>query len=184
MTSHIDADLKTLALSDRAAAFDALVRQTRPRLVRHARSIVHDPDLASDIVQDVLIKAMREPRLFDADFRPAAWLYRVTTNLCLNTVRDNRRRGDILAGMVQKPEAEANQIEVVLQAERARRIDTVLRDLSAPHRAILQERFNNDLSYAEIAAVLNLKLGTVMSRLSRARTALQELIDKSITAEL
>ncbi len=75
-----DADLKTLAISDRAAAFDALVRQTRPRLVRHARSIVHDPDLASDIVQDVLIKAMREPRLFDADFRPAAWLYRVTTN--------------------------------------------------------------------------------------------------------
>ena len=184
MNQDADHDLKVLARADRLAAFDALVRRHQARLLRQARSIVHDPDLANDMVQDVLIKAMREPRLFDDDFRPGAWLYRVTTNLCLNTVRDSRRRGDILAEFPVATSTAPDQSEAVLAQERSRHLEGLLDRLSAPHRSILVERFQNDLSYAEIAHVLDLKLGTVMSRLSRARAALLDLIDASLHADL
>lgn len=179
-----DLDLKQLARDDRPAALNALCARHHARLVRHARGIVRDDALAADVVQEVLIKAMREPRLFDTDFRTAAWLYRVTTNLCLNTVRNHKRRGDILASMPTRAVAEADQVEAVLDDERARRVEGLLSRLSEAHQAVLRERFYNDLSYAEIAAALDLKLGTVMSRLSRARSALLDVLDGAVTTDL
>jgi RNA polymerase sigma-70 factor (ECF subfamily) len=179
-----DEDIKRLARKDRAAALAAVVERHRPRLLRHAGGIVRDPDLAADIVQEVFIKSMREERLFDADFRIGAWLYRVTSNLALNNVRDSRRRGDILNSMSLRSDVDARQDEVVQDEQREKQIATALSRLSANHRKILHERFYKDLSYGEIASALDIKLGTVMSRLSRAKTALMELIDSGSFIEL
>jgi RNA polymerase sigma factor (sigma-70 family) len=179
-----DDDLKALAQIDRRAATGRMVDRHRPRLLRHATGIVRDPDLAADIVQEVFIKSMREHRLFDADFRIGAWLYRVTSNLALNHVRDSRRRADILAGLDLRSDVAARQDEAVHDEQREKQISTALSRLSANHRRILQERFYKDLSYGEIATVLDVKLGTVMSRLSRAKCALLELIDPANYIEL
>lgn len=174
---HEEAALKALAATDRAAALAELVRRHRARLVRHAQGIVHDDDLAHDIVQEVFIKAMREPRLFDGEFKTGAWLHRVTTNLCFNTVRDRKRRQDILEGMPQRRSAEADQVDAVLADERHHTLGAAMERLTANHRRILEERFYRDLSYTEIADVLGVRLGTVMSRLSRAKAALLALLD-------
>lgn len=157
-------------------ALDSLVRAHRDRLVRHATGIVHDADHAADLVQEAFVRAMREPRLFDADFRAGAWLYRVTTNLALNAVRDRRRRDDLVAEIPGPRCAVASQPEGVAAQERAALVDAALARLSEPHARILRARFHDDLSYQEIADRLGLKLGTVMSRLSRAKDALAEVL--------
>jgi len=152
--------------------------------VRHAAGILKDDHLASDMVQEVFIKAMHEPRFFDPEFRMGAWLYRVTNNLCLNRARDRRRRNDILEHLPVPRATEADQLRAVTDEERQGQIQRAMERLSANHRRILHERFYSDLSYAEIAEVLDVRLGTVMSRLSRAKTALLEIIDGTALADL
>lgn len=178
-----DEAIEAMAAVDRQQALGMVVQRHRARLVRHAASILKDRERAHDAVQDVFIKAMREKRFFDAGFKRGAWLHRVTNNLCLNMVRDRRRRGDILANMDTPKSAAPRQEATVTHAERADRMREALSRLSEPHRRILQERFFSDLSYNEIAEVLDLKLGTVMSRLSRAKSALSAVLDGEPVSE-
>jgi RNA polymerase sigma-70 factor, ECF subfamily len=164
--------LKDLARRDRRAAIDGVVRCYRDRLFQHALYIVKDGQEAYDVVQEVFIKAMREQRLFEADFHIKAWLFRVTSNLCYNIVRDRRRRGGILESLGQKDEAPASQHDRVRDGERRDEVLARMETLSEDHREILILRYYDDLSYNEIADVLDIRLGTVMSRLSRARARL------------
>lgn len=172
-------DIRIVAGLDRAApagftAFDLVVRRFGEKLKVHAVYILRDAEEAHDVVQEVFIKAMREPRFFDADFKMQAWLYRVTRNLCFNLARDRRRRDVLLrnqpgsgaGGRLEDP------VEAVFAGERQREVLAVVDLLSEDHRAILLLRYYEDLSYAEIADRLDIKLGTVMSRLSRARDRL------------
>jgi RNA polymerase sigma-70 factor (ECF subfamily) len=170
--------IKRLARIDREAASEAVVRRWQTPLVHHASWIVKDPEEAVDVAQEVLVRALREPKFFDPGFQMKAWLYRVTTNLCFNRVRDRRRRAAILAAEPFARAEEPHQSGNVLRAERATRIRRALDRLSENHRRILELRYWGDLSYGEIGDTLGIKLGTVMSRLSRARAQLAEHLDE------
>ncbi len=167
---------KLVAKRDRRAAMDMVVRDFRGRLFQHAFFIVKDSQEAYDAVQEVFIKAMRETRFFDEQFRMKAWLFRVTSNLCYNIVRDRRRRGGILESLGRPDRTQANQMERVQRGQRRDEILSAMDSLGRNHREILVLRYYHDLSYAEIAEVLDVKLGTVMSRLSRARAKLGEVM--------
>ncbi len=174
-----EADIKKLAASNARGAMEAVIQKYRDPLYFHARYIVKDHQEAYDVVQEVFIKAMREARLFDDEFKIKAWLFRVTSNLCFNQVRNRKRRGAILDSMV-KPEAfGADQMDSVFAGEQREEMTAALEQLSDDHRQILVLRYYDDLSYAEIAEVLQVKLGTVMSRLSRARMRLSTVMDES-----
>ncbi len=164
-----EAEIKSLADDDPRAAMEMIIRKFRDALFYHAQGIVKDGQEAYDIVQEVFIRAMRERRFFTPEFRMKAWLYRVTSNLCFNRVRDRNRRGAILKAMPRPDRAPADQIDKVFHGERRREVLEAIDKMSRNHREILMLRYYNDLSYAEIAEVLQIKLGTVMSRLSRAR---------------
>jgi len=172
----LDEDIKAVASTDRQQSVDLLVRKYGERLYVHAYCILKDAQEARDVVQEVFIKAMREPRFFDADFKMQAWLYRVTRNLCFNLVRDRRRRDGILAAVPRSEEFHADPIEVVFGSERQDEIIQAIGQLTKDHRTILLLRYYEDMSYAEIAGALSIKLGTVMSRLSRARDRLLSVL--------
>ncbi|MDP6932267.1 MAG: RNA polymerase sigma factor, partial [Myxococcota bacterium] len=127
-------------------------------------------------VQDVFIRAMRERRFFDPEFRMKAWLFRVTSNLCFNRVRDKKRRGQLLEQQKRSEGVLAKQVDSVFAGQRTERMNVALEQLTEAHREILILRYYDDLSYAEIAETLNIALGTVMSRLSRARCRLLEAV--------
>ena len=167
-----EADIKTLAAENPRAAMEMVIHKYRERLFYHAGSIVKDWHEAYDVVQEVFIRAMRETRFFLPEFRMKAWLFRVTTNLCFNMVRDRKRRGAILEGMHKVDRAHADQLDRVFQSERREEVLAAIDTMTSDHREILLLRYYDDLSYAEIADVLEIKLGTVMSRLSRARARL------------
>ena len=174
-----EADIKKLAANNARSAMEMVIQKFREPLYFHARYIVKDHQEAYDLVQEVFIKAMREDRLFDEDFKIKAWLYRVTSNLCFNHVRNRKRRGAILDTMI-KPEAfSADQIEAIFASEQRGEVMAALEQVSEDHKQILLLRYYDDLSYAEIADVLQVKLGTVMSRLSRARMRLMEVMQSS-----
>lgn len=173
-----EAELKALARTDLTRARQALFSRFRDRLEYHAFGILKDGAEAGDVVQEVFIKAMREPRLFDEEFKTQAWLYRVTRNLCFNIVRDRRRRGAILANMARNEARAADPFDHVFSGEQqAEMVERVAR-LTADHRDILMLRYYEDLSYTEIAARLDIRMGTVMSRLSRARDRLEQVLEE------
>lgn len=173
-----DEDIKRLARTNRRAAVDAVVRRYRDRILHHAIYVLKDYQEAVDVTQEVFIKAMREPRLFDGEFRVKAWLFRVTSNLCFNIVRDRRRRTNILDAMPKVDRIAPDQIENIVGDERQVVILGAMDKLTGEHKEILSLRYYSDLSYNEIADVLGIKLGTVMSRLSRAKGRLVEVLDE------
>ena len=177
---HLDDNvIKQVSRRDRRAAIDLLVQKYRDKLYYHALSIVKDPQEAYDAVQEVFIKAIRETRFFDEGFQMKAWLFRVTTNLCFNTVRDKKRRSGILETIPQKMPREPEgltSLDRVFDQEIRTEMLSALEELTPKHREILLLRYYQDLSYAEIASRLEIKLGTVMSRLSRARTRLMKVL--------
>ncbi len=172
------AELKALARRDLPRAQQALFGRYRDRLEYFAFGILHDGAEAGDVVQEVFIKAMREPRLFEEDFKTQAWLYRVTRNLCFNIVRDRRRRGTILANLARNETRAADAFDHVFSGEQQAEIVEKVGRLTEDHRAILMLRYYEDLSYTEIAARLDIKMGTVMSRLSRARDRLEAVLQE------
>lgn len=172
-----DDTIKAVAQKDRRAAADLVVRKYRDRLFHHASYILKDYHRAMDVTQDVFIKAMREERFFDPEFKMKAWLFRVTSNLCFNIRRDKKRRAAILETVDRPTSTAPDQVEMVFSSQEAKSMLAALDRLSDNHRKILMLRYYSDLSYAEIASVLDIKLGTVMSRLSRAKAQLVDVLE-------
>ena len=172
-----DEEIKKLSEENRRLAMEMVVQKYRDRLFYHAVYIVKDWEEAYDAVQEVFIRAIREKRFFNEDFRIKAWLYRVTSNLCFNLVRNRKRRGAILESVPREESSAPDQIEQVFASERQSEVLQAIDQMTNDHKEILLLRYYNDLSYAEISGVLNIKLGTVMSRLSRARGRLLEVME-------
>jgi RNA polymerase sigma-70 factor (ECF subfamily) len=171
-----DEDIKLIAKHDSSRAIDLIVRKYRDKIFRHALYVVKDYQEAVDVTQEVFIKAMRENRFFEDEFKMKAWLFRVTSNLCFNIVRDRKRRGGILDRMVKVNSIAPDQISRIRHNQRQQNVLSKLEKLNEKHREILYLRYYSDLSYAEIAETLDIQLGTVMSRLSRAKCRLMEVI--------
>lgn len=172
-----DDHIKELGRTDRHRAADLVIRKYRDPIFHHAAHILKDYQEAIDVTQEVFIKAMREKRFFDEDFKMKAWLYRVTSNLCFNLVRNRKRRSAILDTMPTSTKTDPIQLDDVLEGEQQGEILAALDRLSDNHKKILMLRYYSDLSYAEISDTLGIKLGTVMSRLSRAKNSLMEVLD-------
>ena len=172
-----DEEIKAIAKTDKHRAASLVAAKYRDRLFHHASYVLKDPTEATDVVQEVFIKAMRERRFFDEDFKMKAWLFRVTSNLCFNIRRDTKRRAAILETVPRPRFRDATQVRAVAGTQQQQAIFEAMQRVSANHRQILMLRYYDDLSYAEIADTLEIKLGTVMSRLSRAKRALMEALD-------
>lgn len=173
-----DDEIKAIAAEDPRQAADLVIRKYRNPLYHHAAGILKDSEEAIDVTQEVFIRAMRERRFWDADFKIKAWLYRVTTNLCFNLVRNRKRRAAILETVPQPKTTDAHQVDTIFQGERQSSILKAMESLTESHRKILMLRYYGDMSYAEVADTLDIKLGTVMSRLSRAKGRLMEALDR------
>jgi len=131
-------------------------------------------------VQDSMLRALRYFGSFrGGEARP--WLLGIVRNNCYTWLDEQRRRPghvefdeEVMEGPATLPEAARNDPGAILDGERQRvRVDTAIRALAPPFREVIVLRELEDLSYAEIAQVASIPIGTVMSRLSRARAELK-----------
>ena len=175
-----DDDLKAIALVNRKRAYGMLVERYRDKLFYHALYILKDSEEALDVAQEVFIRAYKEPRSFEPDFKIKAWMVRVCTNLCYNIVRDKKRRSNILENLGRQKgnEKARDAMDHTVTREVSERMAEALDQLSLAHKTILLLKYWDDLSYLEISEVLEIKLGTVMSRLSRAKEKLAIALEK------
>jgi RNA polymerase sigma-70 factor (ECF subfamily) len=173
-----DDDIKRVAQRDMNRALEMVATKYGETIFRQARYLLKDPHRGRDVAQEVFIKAMREDRFFQPDFKMKAWLLRVTTNLCFNISRNQRRRRDILERSPFQTNTRATQAQAVYCQQAKETLLNSIQLLSPHHQEVLLLRYYEDLSYAEIAVRLDLKLGTVMSRLSRAKGSLARTLQQ------
>ncbi len=137
-----------------------------------ATQMLGNADDAADAVHDAFAKALGKPGSYDARKGSLqAWFLRVVRNRCIDLIRQ-RRPGDGNVEVLVDPGAGPEYLAEVAQRDQA--LQLALARLPAGQRQIVVLRDYLDLSYAEIAEVLEIAAGTVMSRLHRARLALKE----------
>lgn len=147
---------------------DALALQI-PRLRRYARALTHDVSWADDLVQDTLERALQRRWLFRINSNLTAWLFTMLYRLYLNEAKRRTRVSVVPDDESLEPAASGDP---ALQLDMRRALDS----LSAEHRAVIILIGLEQMSYQEVAEVLDIPLGTVMSRLTRARTQLRKLL--------
>ena len=143
-----------------------------PALRRYARALTRSADLADDLVQDCLERAIRKRSLFRPTGPVRAWLFTILLNLHRNGLRARRSHGDMLTlDAVAEPATAAPQPGHIALAELARAMETLPLEQKEALLLIALE----GLSYVEAAAIIGIPVGTLMSRLGRARAALRTL---------
>jgi len=155
------------------AAFKTYVVPEIEVMYRVARSLTRNPTDAEDLVQDTLLRAYRSVHRFDGRY-PRAWLLTIMRNAQMNRVRRKRpelmRDPDMTMRRVADSSDDGQGVEnQVMHNEFDASIETALNALPEKFRAIVQLVDIDDLSYQEAADVLDIPVGTVMSRLHRAR---------------
>ncbi|MFN2464711.1 MAG: RNA polymerase sigma factor [Candidatus Dormibacteria bacterium] len=154
-------------------AFRLLLERHQGRLFGLAHRIAGNREDALDVLQDSCLKAWGAIGELRGSFR--SWMSTIVTRTALDRVRSRRPASPLEddEGLVLLPDAAPGPETTALSRQRVRMIEAALRRLSPDHRAIVLMRDLGDLSYEEIAEGLGVPLGTVRSRLARARLALQ-----------
>lgn len=161
--------------------FSRRLQEEIPALRRYARFLVRDPDRADDLVQDGLERAFLKRRLWHKPESLRPWLFALLRNLYLNQLRRQARRPAEVP--LEQVFLESGLGEAQTNAIMARQVLAALDGLDADQREILILVALEGLHYKEVAMVLDIPVGTVMSRLSRGRDRLRRaLADGSPTA--
>ena len=150
--------------------FRQKIEATVPALRRYARALTRDSDLADDLVQDTLVRALRSEHLFQGE-EVRSWLYTILTNLNRNRLRSLARRPTLMS-------IEDNDAPDFAGPESGQRdIERALATLVDEQRDALLLVVLEGLSYREVAEVQGVPIGTIMSRLSRARSQIKAYLD-------
>jgi RNA polymerase sigma-70 factor (ECF subfamily) len=161
--------------------FERLVLPLLPSAYNLARWLTRNEHDADDVVQEAFLRAYRFfPSFRGADAR--AWVLAIVRNSCWTFLRANRGRGvPVALDETEEPVdgAASAEEDLVRRADRAR-LAHALDDLPAEFREVVILRELEDLSYREIADVVGIPAGTVMSRLSRARRRLQAVLARPV----
>ena len=176
-----DAVLVRTAQQGDMDAFESLVRKYQHRVYALCRRLTGAHQSADDLAQETFIKAYFALERFDASWPLYPWLRRIAINTGLNYLKVRSREGSLEDGSFgdrrTPTAAPADDPEERLeQAEFQARLDRAVGSLPPDQKSVFVLRFQENLSYEEISRTLDLPLGTVMSRLNRARQKLKGLL--------
>jgi RNA polymerase sigma-70 factor (ECF subfamily) len=171
-------DLIEAALEGDSAAFGDLVQRYQDRLYSAVVHIVGCRSEAEDVVQDAFVQAFVKLKTFKHNSKFYTWLYRIAVNVSIS----HRRRRKIQVSVEQSREttgdepldATAPPSDSLEQAERREQLEQALQLLTPEHRTIIVLRHMEEFAYDEMAEILGISVGTVRSRLHRARAQLLE----------
>jgi len=170
--------MKILSLFSRSHGFHDQLQQSRVRLYRVAYSWSHDAALADDLVQETLSKALknhgqlREPEMLNS------WLFSILTNCWRDHFRQQREMEDIEEIEDYRCVHETTPEDEHAQTQIVGRVRGAVARLALGQRQVLTLVDLEEFSYVEVAAILEIPVGTVMSRLCRARRALKEMLQE------
>jgi len=166
-------------------AFEDLVIANQKNVYNLALKMTRNEDDALDISQEAFVKAYQQLKNFRGDSRFSVWLYRLTYNLCIDFLR-KKPKANIIPLTYEDDGGESTPLEIpdlrdlpednAIRSETRKTIAEGINELADDHREVLVMREVTGMSYEEMATTLNVSIGTVKSRLARARMKLVEFL--------
>lgn len=184
-----DEELASRAQAGDREAFAALVRAYEQPIYHLAYRLVGDAEEARDVAQEIFVRAYTRLDSYDPGRPFFPWLYRLGVNYGLNHRRQQRAHPTVRLSEVRRQDAEAETDfdiadtvrgpeELSELGEEQAAVNEAIARLPADYRAVIALRYGADLEYEAIAATLNIPLGTVKTRLYRAKEALRRELEK------
>ena len=180
-TEKSDDELIVLVQRGDRGSFDVLVKRYQRRIYFLALRMARDPDASDDLAQETFVIAYFAIGSFTVGRRFYTWLYRICMNLSINYLNKRKRavpasqfddEEDVLEREAGGPDA----VDVLISKEKTAKIEAAIESLSPKYKSVLVLRVYEDMSYEEIAGTLGISVGTVMSRLFRARNKMLEAL--------
>lgn len=184
--SQDDATLIALCLSGETSAYGVLVQRYQDRLYNSVYRLVDHPEDALDVVQDAFLNAYQSLESFKGDALFFTWLYRIAFNTAISLKRKQRvtlsidasQDGDGTGVDPHDPADDAQPGWALEQAEQERKVHAALARLSSEHRTVLVMKDMEGRKYEDMAELLDVPIGTIRSRLHRARLELRQLLEQ------
>lgn len=183
-----DGEVVSAFLSGEERAFDELVTRYQGRLLSFVYRTIGDKDRAEDLVQEVFIRVYRHIGRFDRSKKFSTWIYTIASNLAKNELR-NRSRNPLVLFQTIKAKFEDEDRPLQFEDLHTRpddlfrkrylreAVEESVKKLPLHHREVFVLRELEGKSYEEIAEITGVNLGTVKSRLNRARNAFAEIVE-------
>lgn len=173
------------------AAFEILVERYQHRVFGFCARMLGDRAEAEDVAQDVFLTLYRNAGDFRGESSFTTWLFRIARNQTLNRIKYLERRGRSARRNMDDSDEDRHSLwvtedsarpdEVLAEGQTAQMVREAISELQEEHRAVVVLRDIEDLSYEEISDITGLPLGTVKSRIHRARTALARRLKRIFT---
>lgn len=175
MAEKTDDEIIILAQRGSSIAFDELVMRYQKRVYALAYQMTHDPEEADDLAQESFIRAYHAIGRFQVGMKFYTWMYRIVVNLGINYYKRNKRTTNFAPDEEARlpDKGSSNPAKDLEDAELGDKIRIALETLPEHQRTVFALRVFQDMSYKDIAETLEIEIGTVMSRLNRAREALK-----------
>lgn len=157
-------------------AFGALVDRYQTRLLNFINRSIDDRDRAEDLVQEVFVRVFRHLHRFDRTKKFSTWIYTIASNLTKNELRSRSRNPLVLRPVLEFEDARTRPDDLFRRSHLAENVAQCVRRLPEALRDVFVLRELEGKTYQDIAAITGCNLGTVKSRLSRARSTFAELI--------
>jgi RNA polymerase sigma-70 factor (ECF subfamily) len=184
----VDHDEQTLINSAQVRdtdAFATLVMMHGSLVYNLALRTLGDAQEAEDVAQETFVRAWQGLPRFRAQSRLSTWLYRITTNLCYNRLPQIKR--DLAAldpdTEIDLPDERPHVEAVLLSSELVEQVHTAVDQIPESYRLLITLRHMQGLSYAEIAAVADLPLGSVKTGIFRARQQLKKILERELSSK-
>lgn len=169
-------------------SFDTLVKRWEKPLLNYCYRMVNDITLAEDLRQEVFLRIYRSAKTYRPTAQFSTWLYRIATNLCLDTLAKRRRRKEIPMDTYLESESEGfddrlvdpsdTPDTVVVKKEIESRVRSALASLPEDLRVVVVLRHYNDMKFHEIATIVERPISTVKSRMAAGMERLSKMLLK------
>lgn len=171
-----DFELRHKARAGDAAAFTKLAGMHYPAFCRHATYLVHDRDVAEDIVQEALLKTYLNIRKYDPERSFTTWAYKIITNCAFDYLR--KKKDQSLDDLMEVPAEEVNELleqeEAAVRQAQIAALKKAITQLPTHYKAVVNLYYWEEKSYDEIADIMHKPLGTIKVWLYRAKRQLKE----------
>jgi RNA polymerase sigma-70 factor, ECF subfamily len=175
-----DADLVAACLEGRAGAFDLLVERHQRPVYQLCYRFVSNHEDASDLTQDVFVRAYRGLRNFRGQSSLSTWLYRIGVNVCLNRISARKPETEPIEARPHVDTRVESASDRVVRHERAARVRAAIAQLPRKQRAALVLRMYHDMAHNEIAEVLGSSVGAVKANVFHALQNLKKMLGEEI----
>ncbi len=182
MTENMDVFLAGKAAKGDVDAFETLIMKYEKTIYNIALRMMTSPEDAKDVSQNVLIKIYNNLSHFKGDSLFSTWIYRITVNTCIDEIRKNKRKNEISMddedngiGRVMQDSGLSPETAFI-QNESYNAIIETIDKLPEEYKTVITLRDIEGFAYQDIAEITDCSLGTVKSRISRARIKLKELL--------